>query len=235
MNRRVSKQGMTPLGKFVAWGCLTPIILLGLFLVVMYFLYTPFIEINETEDRIALFNDSIVFNGSKGLIKIGDDLIMTHSSNEVFEGELDVQQEGIKEIRVKLSNSNLKLKTSDTYDFRWNCQIGLKTKDDLIEIKNGVAEISLNMSPLSNCEFEVPVDVLFKIRGHDSEVIVDKMSYDLSLEFKKAYIVLKPDPMIEYEFDIMVFSGHADTFISSQSDKAYKINISLDKGKVLNH
>ncbi len=215
------------------WGCLSPFIILTLSVGTLYFVFTPFIEINEKDDTVAFFNSMIVINGKSGAIKVQDSYISIGSSPHTFSGEDNLDRLHIQTVSLDFSNADIKFVTSPDRTIKWNCKIGLETSDPLIKPLNGVMKFDLALSPDSQCDFEIPKDIELVIRTNATRAKFDLPEYNIDFNFNMGDVSIIPSKQVEYFYDLTVFGkGSVDQFLSSQASNPYNIQIKGNRGNI---
>ncbi len=210
--------------KFMLWGCLTPIILLSISVGIAILLFTPIIEFDDDLQKIALFNRTIVLDTLNSTLMVNDDFIHLNSSPHSFSGQEDLSQSDITTLEASFAQAGVKIQTASDSTLKWDCKIGLQTNDSLIKTENKILKIDLTGSPYSHCDFFIPEGMKVIINGNNLNSRILQPKFDLTMNFTQALIKMKPDPMSHYQFNFQITQSDLDTFYSSASGSAFKMN-----------
>ena len=223
-----------PIVKWLVIGVLGTFFLIMMFIFILIWKFTPFVEVDEEKGRVKILGGLIDVNEEKGSVKIGSFNIDNDTETKQVEGEQVINKDEINFINIPFVNGKFELMNSLDNIFRWNCNIIGKANDPII-LNDKSVEFALSKNGSSKCSFKIPSNTSVNVNGSNAKIKVLKPLYNININSLNGQVVIIPHAEKTYKYDMSVTHGEVDSFKSNDSNESYKISVNLMNGLIKNN
>jgi hypothetical protein len=223
--------------KYLAYGFLGffGLIFLGVGLLIWHF--TPLIKFDAKSSRMELLGGTIDIKNTDGKFKIGNvdinDFDRKGGKDNYSRGTAQLKVGTIRQIKIPFNTAKINIVSSDDSTFSWDCESSSPATTQPV-IAAGVATLNLEVLKFANCELEIPKGIELAMNGVNGKVSIEEPQSAMTLDLVNGKVAITPDDDKEYNFDVNVKNGMADTFKKSQNPKAIKMKVSVVNGLINN-
>jgi len=201
------------------------------FFVLLVWKFSPLIQVNDDQNRVALLGGLIDVNGKTGSVRIGGAHISDHG--KIINGSKTIDGSIMTQVLIPFTNGKFSLTNSPNHNFVWECKISSDdTVTDIVTEKDHVLNVNLGKAQASKCDFQLPTNTTVKMTGNNVSADVERPKYDLDMKVDNAKIDIEPDSAIKYTYDLKVLNGRVDQFDSAAGKGAFKISVSAVNGVI---
>lgn len=196
--------------------------------------FTPLFELDEENNRITVLGGLIDVNGKSGKVKIMDSYqFVDNNFTNSFEGSLDIIDENFDEVVVNFTSGTLNLTYNDQNIVRWSCKLDSPPKEDFINRSDSIIELDFEELSGISCDVSAPSNFKTTVDAKDARVTIQEPLNDTFVELSNGDIFFKPNPEIDYKYELESSSTTNNLFRNSDNVEAVEINLSTKNGNII--
>lgn len=229
------KPSKRPIFKWLTIGFLGTFFLTLLFILILFFRFTPLVKINS--NGIYLFN---------GIISLSSSSSNKKELNKIIKKRIKTKKLNLSDILVTTNNIKLNLSNSDDDIINIDC----KYNGDAKIIQNSNFVLNFKNSEDAECNIIVPKNIKLKINAKNGKINFEDIENNIVTNLKNGKINFKdiqgnvsanlkngkinfgPKTNTMYNYNLSIKKGKMDEFKSSNNPNAYKINLHVKNGKI---
>lgn len=227
---KLSKPPISPIVKWIVIGFLGTLAMLLIFSGFVIYKLSPVIKVDESQGYVSLLGGAIQVSGDEGEIKIGGSPVSRGKALSVS-GAWWVPDE-VSKFELLFANGKVEFKNSKNREIQWVCK-GFPISEQLQPtVSENGAVLNLTSSVGVKCTVKVPKNLSLRVTGANGKVEFDEPQYNVEAHLHTGKVVIEPHRDSEYQYSLKVDNGKVDSFQSSSSSEAHKIQVYLGTGKI---
>lgn len=242
-NRYLLERGLKPVkvsrggSSFLKWffgSILALFAMATLASILMFYMFTPLIEVDEEMGRVQILGGMIDVNEMNGTVKIGSSTITGGQKMSNFSGSKNLTNQDISEISMVFQNAKMDLKTSKDQVISWKCRATDMDQDDFIEHNVPAKSLHFNFTQArgAKCNFHIPKDLKISLEGANGSIDVNSPEFSVKAQMSNGVVKFRPAEDTAYRYSLSVTNGTIDDFENSPEDKFYLMEADLVNGKI---
>jgi hypothetical protein len=228
-----TKPPISPMVKWIVIGGLGFFAMLLIFIGVMLFHFAPLLKVDGDKEHVSILGGVIDVDGKNGRVRIGGNII-EDGDQKTFSGNADTTLS--TNAVIQFSKGSFEISNTDESKLSWECHTSgdheLNTPTPVLDKKN----LTIDFGKLKNlnCDFSVPKNLHVDVRGENGSIRVEEPHFNLVTRLTHGKVILQPDSDESYHYALSVKEGKMDQFKSAEKAPSYTIDITVDKGSIVN-
>ena len=196
-NRYLMERGLklqsTPKHPIVKWlvvGFLGTFSLVLIFVCLLLWKFTPFIQVNEEKGTVKLMGGLIDINENSGEFKISSDIPLFDGKKVKYNGSYEIDPMKVTTMKLHFTNGSMKFKTAHEDKVSWQCKIKGLPADMKSNIDQSIFNLDLSKSDGSECIVSIPKGLTVRAVGANGDIKLIQPDYDFDLELSNGKVTV---------------------------------------------
>lgn len=196
--------------------------------------FTPIFKIDENSNRITILGGLIDVNGKSGKVKFMDHYQFTDNNfTNSFEGSIDIIEENYDELVVNFKSGTLNLTYNEQNQVNWNCKLDSPPQEDFVNRSEEIVELDFEELDGISCDISAPTRFKTTVDATDGRVTILGPLNDTFVELTNGDIIFRPNPELDYKYELDATRLDINTFESSTAKDAIEINLTTKNGDLI--
>jgi hypothetical protein len=235
-NRYLLERGLEPLKapkhpivKWLVIGFLGTFAMSIFTLFILIWQFSPIVKVDEENGRVQILGGLIDINEKGGKVEIGNLKGDFKLSLSEVSGHKDLDKNNLTKVLITASNSEIVVNTSDSREFRYDCDISGESE---IKTLNDTLVVDFSKGSNADCKFKIPKEIDLSIESLNGEISLVELENNITLSLLNGDVVFKEKSDTDYNFDLKLTNGNSRQFKNSDNKNAFQINMNIQNGSI---
>lgn len=221
-----AKPSKSPIVKWLTIGFLGTLGSLLLFCVLLIWLLTPIIKVDDQTDSVQILGGLIHVSGTTSKDFLKD--LKIESGFAVVNESRELPAE-IKNIQIPFSNGKFEFTTSADRTLHWSCKLSPQKGEADPVLSGDTARMDLSSLAGARCEFQIPKGILLKVEGSNAKIEFNEPQFNVEVSAANGKIDFEKAKNATYAIDAKGLIEGAEV---SDPKGLYSVKLRLGNGAI---